>query len=163
MGIDPWGQALTFLGALGLGAGLGLVYDLFRLLRRRVRLPLLGPVLDLLFWVVVTAGLFLLSIIFAPVVGIVPGAATAPALIFVGILMLSNIRDVDFGDMSEALPAFCTIVFMPFTYSIANGVAVGLITYCIMKLFTGKVREIQPLAAVVSLIFILRYAFMTLG
>lgn len=111
----------------------------------------------------VTAGLFLLSMVFAPVVGIVPGAATAPALIFVGILMLSNIRDVDFGDMSEALPAFCTIVFMPFTYSIANGVAVGLITYCIMKLFTGKVREIQPLAAVVSLIFILRYAFMTLG
>ena len=111
----------------------------------------------------VTAGLFLLSMVFAPVVGIVPGAATAPALIFVGILMLSNIRDVDFGDMSEALPAFCTIVFMPFTYSIANGVAVGLITYCIMKLFTGKVREIQPLAAVVSLIFMLRYAFMTLG
>ena len=62
MGIDLWGQALTFLGALGLGAGLGLVYDLFRLLRRRVRLPLLGPVLDLLFWVVVTAGLFLYAI-----------------------------------------------------------------------------------------------------
>ncbi len=64
---------------------------------------------------------FLAAIIFAPVVGIVPAAATAPALIFVGILMLSNIKEVDFSDMTNALPAFCTIVFMPFTYSIANG------------------------------------------
>ena len=90
----------------------------------------------------VTALMFLGAILFAPIVSIVPAAATAPALIFVGILMLGNIRDVDFSDMSNALPAFCTIVFMPFTYSIANGVAFGLITYCLMKL---------------------RYAFMTLG
>ena len=62
MGIDLWEQALTFLGALGLGAGLGLVYDLFRLLRHRVRLPLLGPALDFLFWMLVTAGLFLYAI-----------------------------------------------------------------------------------------------------
>lgn len=112
---------------------------------------------------VVTAFLFLASLIFAPIVGIVPGAATAPALIFVGILMLSNIRDVDFGDMTEALPAFCTIVFMPFTYSIANGVAVGLIMFCLVKLLSGKAKEIQPLAAIVALVFVLRYAFMTLG
>ena len=75
----------------------------------------------------VTALMFLGAILFAPIVSIVPAAATAPALIFVGILMLGNIRDVDFSDMSNALPAFCTIVFMPFTYSIANGVAFGLI------------------------------------
>lgn len=112
---------------------------------------------------VVTALLFLISIVMAPVVGIVPSAATAPALIFVGILMLSNIRDVDFHDMTEALPAFCTIVFMPFTYSIANGVAVGLITFCLIKLFCGKFREVRPLALIVALIFVLRYAFMTLG
>lgn len=112
---------------------------------------------------VVTAGLFLASLIFAPVVGIVPGAATAPALIFVGILMLSNIRDVDFSEMTEALPAFCTIVFMPFTYSIANGVALGLIMFCLVKLFSGKAKEIRPLAAIVSIVFVLRYAFMTLG
>ena len=86
----------------------------------------------------VTALLFLAAIIFAPIVNIVPGSATAPALIFVGILMLGNIKDVDFSDMTNALPAFCTIVFMPFTYSIANGVAVGLIMYCFIKLFTGK-------------------------
>ena len=111
----------------------------------------------------VTAVMFLASIIFAPIVSIVPGQATAPALIFVGILMLSNIKEVDFSEMSNALPAFCTVVFMPFTYSIANGVAVGLITYCFMKLFTGKAREIKALTWIISIIFILRYAFMTLG
>lgn len=111
----------------------------------------------------VTSLLFLASILFAPIVGIVPGAATAPALIFVGILMMSNIKDVDFSDMAEALPSFCTIIFMPFTYSIANGVAMGLITYCIMKLFTGKVKQIKVLTAIVAFIFILRYAFMTMG
>ncbi|MEG1459608.1 MAG: NCS2 family permease, partial [Acetivibrio sp.] len=66
-------------------------------------------------------------------------------------------------DMTNALPAFCTIVFMPFTYSIANGVAMGLITYCLIKLFTGKAKEIKPLTAAVAFIFIIRYAFMTLG
>ena len=111
----------------------------------------------------VTAVMFLASIIFAPIVSIVPGQATAPALIFVGILMLSNIKEVDFSEMSNALPAFCTVVFMPFTYSIANGVAVGLITYCFMKLFTGKAREIKALTWIISIIFILRYASMTLG
>ena len=111
----------------------------------------------------VTALLFLAAIIFAPIVNIVPGSATAPALIFVGILMLGNIKDVDFSDMTNALPAFCTIVFMPFTYSIANGVAVGLIMYCFIKLFTGKKNEIKTLTWIISLIFIFRYAFMTLG
>lgn len=110
-----------------------------------------------------TSILFLFSIIFAPVVGIVPAAATAPALIFVGILMLGNIREVDFSDMTDALPAFCTIVFMPFTYSIANGIAFGLITFCVIKTFTGKIREIKLLTVIVSVIFILRYIFMTLG
>ena len=111
----------------------------------------------------VTAVLFLGAIIFAPIVSIVPGAATAPALIFVGILMLGNIKDVDFSDMANALPAFCTVVFMPFTYSIANGVAVGLIMYCIIKLFTGKANDIKVLTWIISIVFILRYAFMTLG
>ncbi|MEG1993424.1 MAG: NCS2 family permease, partial [Oscillospiraceae bacterium] len=111
----------------------------------------------------VTSLLFLAAIIFAPIVGIVPGAATAPALIFVGILMMSNVKDVDFSEMTEALPSFCTIIFMPFTYSIANGVAMGLITFCLMKLFSGKVKEIKLLTAIVALVFIARYAFMTLG
>lgn len=111
----------------------------------------------------VTAVLFLASIIFAPIVGIVPGAATAPALIFVGILMLSNIKDIDFSDMTIALPAFCTAVFMSFAYSIANGVAVGLIMYCLIKLFTAKASDVKVLTWIISIVFIFRYAFMTLG
>lgn len=111
----------------------------------------------------VTALLFLGAILFAPVVSIVPSAATAPALIFVGILMLGNIKDVDFSDMCNALPAFCTIIFMPFTYSIANGVAFGLITYCLMNLFTGRKQNVKALTFVISFVFIIRYAFMTLG
>jgi AGZA family xanthine/uracil permease-like MFS transporter len=108
-----------------------------------------------------TAMLFLLSIIFAPIVGIIPSAATAPALIFVGILMMSNIKDVDFSDMCNALPGFCTIIFMPFTYSIANGVAFGLITYCLMKLFTGKAKDVKLLTWIIAIVFIIRYIFMT--
>ncbi|MBA4699960.1 MAG: NCS2 family permease [Ruminococcus sp.] len=111
----------------------------------------------------VTALLFLGAIIFAPIVGIVPGAATAPALIFVGILMLSNVKDVDFSDMTNALPAFCTIVFMPFTYSIANGVALGLITFCLMKICSKKFEEVKVLTLVISIVFVIRYVFMTLG
>lgn len=91
----------------------------------------------------VTAIAFLAAIIFAPVVSIVPAAATAPALIFVGILMLSNIKEVDFSDMTNALPAFCTIVFMPFTYSIANGIAMGLISYCLLKVFSHRRCEVE--------------------
>ena len=111
----------------------------------------------------VTAVMFLGAILFAPIVSIVPAAATAPALIFVGILMLGNIRDVDFSEMSNALHAFCTIVFMPFTYSIANGVAFGLITYCLMNIMTGKRREVRALTFMISVVFVVRYAFMTLG
>jgi len=110
-----------------------------------------------------TALMFLASIIFAPIVTIIPNAATSPALIFVGVLMLSNVKDIDFSDITDAVPAFCTIVFMPFTYSIANGIALGLITYCILKIFTGQGEKIKALTWVVSIIFILRYAFITLG
>lgn len=111
----------------------------------------------------VTAVMFLGSILFVPIVSIVPAAATAPALIFVGILMLGNIREVDFSEMSNALPAFCTIVFMPFTYSIANGVAFGLITYCLMKLMTGRKQDVKVLTLMISVVFVVRYACMTLG
>ena len=110
-----------------------------------------------------TALLFLVALIMAPVVSIIPSAATAPALIFVGILMLSSVKDVDLDNMESALPAFCTIVFMPFTYSIATGIALGLITYCLLQLLIGEWRKIKPLTVIVALIFIVRYAFMTLG
>ncbi|MDD7306413.1 MAG: NCS2 family permease [Peptoniphilaceae bacterium] len=110
-----------------------------------------------------TAILFLAAIIFAPFVSIIPAAATAPALIYVGVLMLSNIKDVDFDDITNAIPAFITITFMPFTYSIANGIAMGLISFCLLKVFTGKTKEIKPLTAIVSIVFALRYFLITLG
>ena len=106
---------------------------------------------------------FLAAIVFAPVVGIVPAAATAPALIFVGVLMLGNIKDVDFSEPTDAVASFCTIVFMPFTYSIANGIAMGLITYCLLKVFTNKAKEVEGLTSVIAVVFVFRYAFMTLG
>ena len=109
-----------------------------------------------------TALLFLASIVLAPIVSIIPAAATAPVLVYVGVLMLSNVKDVDFGDMTNAIPAFCTIVFMPFTYSIANGVAFGLITHCLLKALTGKFKEIKPLCLIVALMFLARYAFMSM-
>jgi len=109
-----------------------------------------------------TAVMFLVAIIFAPVVGMIPSVATAPALIYVGVLMLSNIKEVDFDDITNAIPAFCAIVFMPFTYSIANGVAVGLILHCVMKALTGKTKEIKPLTLAVALIFVVRYAFVSM-
>lgn len=110
-----------------------------------------------------TAILFLLSIIFVPLISIIPAQATAPALIYVGVLMLAGVKDIDFDDVSNALPAFCTIVFMPFTYSIANGIAIGLITYCLVKLFTGQKEQIKPLTLIIALTFAFRYAFITLG
>lgn len=111
----------------------------------------------------VTSILFLLSLVIAPFVGIIPAAATAPALIFVGVLMMSCIKEVDFGDMSEGIPAFMTMAFMPFTYSIANGIAAGLITYVLIKLLSGKVKEIRIFTVVLCLIFVVRFAFMTTG
>ena len=111
----------------------------------------------------VTAVAFLAAIVFAPVVGIVPAAATAPALIFVGVLMLGNIKDVDFSEPTDEVASFCTIVFMPFTYSIANGIAMGLITYCLLKVFTNKAKEVEVLTSVIAVVFVIRYAFMTLG
>ncbi|MCP6429250.1 NCS2 family permease, partial [Klebsiella pneumoniae] len=80
--------------------------------------------------------LFLLSLFFAPLAGLIPTAATAPALIIVGALMLESVRQIDFNDFTESLPAFLTIVLMPFTYSIANGISAGLVMYPLLKLVT---------------------------
>lgn len=124
---------------------------------------------------VVTAGMFLVAIVLAPFITIIPSAATAPALIFLGVLMMGAVKDVDFGDMTEALPAFCTMVFMPFTYSIANGIAAGLITYILVKILSGRHqflkpadgserrREINIITVVLAFLFVIRFAFMVNG
>lgn len=101
--------------------------------------------------------LFILSLFMGGVVGIVPTEATAPALVIVGILMLESIKEVDFSDFTEALPAFFTIVIMPFSYSIANGIAAGIIFYPLMKLFTKRYKEVHPIIYVLAVLFIIRF------
>lgn len=111
----------------------------------------------------VTSILFLCSLVIAPFVGMIPGAATAPALIFVGVLMISSMKELNYTDMSEAIPSFVTVAFMPFTYSIANGIGAGLITYTLIKLLSGKTKDIRPFTVVLCLLFVLRFAFMITG
>lgn len=109
---------------------------------------------------VTTGILFLLSLFLAPLVGMVPAEATAPALIVVGVLMMTSIKHIDFEDFSEALPAFLTMAIMPFSYSIANGIAAGLIFYPITKITTGKGKEVHPAIYVLAILFILRFTIL---
>jgi len=88
---------------------------------------------------------------------LVPGQATAPALVIVGVLMMSTIKHIDFDDFTEALPAFFTIALMPFTYSIANGIAAAMIFYPIMKIATGRQKELSPIVYILAVLFLLRY------
>ena len=103
------------------------------------------------------AVLFALAILAAPFVVLIPNVAVAPALIYVGFLMVSHVKEVDFKDPTEAFPAFLTVVIMPLTFSIANGIAFGLISYIVIKTCTGKIKEIKPLAVIIALMFVLQY------
>jgi AGZA family xanthine/uracil permease-like MFS transporter len=94
---------------------------------------------------VITALLFILALFFAPLIGIVPAYATAPALIIVGVYMFKNIKEIDFNDFTEAIPAFLTIILMPLTYSISIGLSFGFISYVILKLVVGKANKISIL------------------
>ncbi|MCK5906960.1 MAG: NCS2 family permease [Flavobacteriales bacterium] len=94
---------------------------------------------------VVTAGLFFLALFFAPLIGIVPAYATAPALIIVGVYMFKNIKEIDFNDFTEAIPAFLTIILMPLTFSISIGLSFGFISYVILKSVVGKAGDISLL------------------
>jgi AGZA family xanthine/uracil permease-like MFS transporter len=107
---------------------------------------------------VVVAICFFLSLFIAPLVGVVPAQATAPALIIVGVLMISSIMKIDFENFEEALPAFLTVVIMPFTYSIANGIAAGFIFYTLVKIVRGKAKEVHPIMYIFALLFILKFA-----
>ncbi len=104
-----------------------------------------------------TAGCFLLALVAAPFVGLIPGVATAPALIFVGALMISGLKNMDFDDISEAIPGFLTVAMMPLTYSIANGIGFGLISHCVIKLLSGKVKETSWITWLLSFFFILKF------
>jgi AGZA family xanthine/uracil permease-like MFS transporter len=104
-----------------------------------------------------TGILFLLALFFAPFVVLIPNVAVAPALIYVGFLMVSHVREVDFKDPTEAFPAFLTVVMMPLSFSIANGIAFGLISYIVIKLFTGRIKEVKWIAVIITFLFILQY------
>lgn len=105
---------------------------------------------------VVTAGLFLLALFFSPIFLMIPAAATAPALFLVGLFMMSPIKEIDFDDFTEAIPAFVTLIIMPLAYSISDGIVYGLLSYIILKTATGKFKEVHPLSWVIALFFIIK-------
>lgn len=111
---------------------------------------------------VVTAVLFLLSMFLAPVVGIVPAQATAPALIIVGIMMLASFKDINWDDLEEAIPAFFAAIFMAFCYSISYGIAAGFIFYCIVKVCKGKAKEIHPILWICTGLFIINFIILAI-
>ncbi|WP_127782369.1 NCS2 family permease [Rhodococcus sp. X156] len=107
---------------------------------------------------VVTGVLFLAAMFLTPLYSVIPIEAAAPALVVVGALMIAQIKEIDFSDLSIALPAFLTIVVMPFTYSIANGIGVGFITWVVLRVARGRRKEINPLLWVVALLFVAYFA-----
>jgi AGZA family xanthine/uracil permease-like MFS transporter len=109
---------------------------------------------------VVVAFLFLLAMFFAPVAGAIPPMATAPALVIVGALMIRSVLEINWQDVTESIPAFLTMLAMPLTFSIANGLALGFIFYALLKLFTGRAREASPLVYVLAGLFVLRYVYL---
>jgi AGZA family xanthine/uracil permease-like MFS transporter len=111
---------------------------------------------------VVTAVLFILSMFLAPVVGIVPAQATAPALIAVGIMMMSSFKEIAWNDLDEAIPAFFAAIFMAFCYSISYGIAGGFIFYCLVKICKGKAKEINPVLWVSAGLFLLNFIILAL-
>ncbi|AFD05446.1 NCS2 family permease [Solitalea canadensis] len=107
-----------------------------------------------------TAGMFLIALFFAPLFLLVPSAATAPALIIVGLFMVSSIASINFNDFTEAIPAFMTMVMMPFTYSIAQGIVFGMLAFVFIKLFTGKANQISITVYIIALLFLLKLVWM---
>lgn len=103
------------------------------------------------------AVLFLACLFFAPLAGSVPAYATAPALFYVACLMLHELVDLDWDDLTEVIPACVTALLMPFTYSIANGVAFGFITYAVLKALTGRARDVKPVVWVIAAVFLFKF------
>lgn len=108
----------------------------------------------------VTGLLFVLAVFFSPLFGLVPQAATAPALIIVGFLMISPLSNINWDDFSEAIPAFIAIVSIPFTNSISEGIAFGIISYVIIKLLVGRPKDNSALLYILAILFFLRYFFL---
>ncbi|AMR68372.1 MULTISPECIES: NCS2 family permease [Pseudomonadaceae] len=108
---------------------------------------------------IVVAGLFLLALFFAPLAGTVPAFATAPALLFVAVLMTSGLAEIDWDDITVAAPVVITALAMPLTFSIANGIAFGFIAWVVIKALAGRFKELNPALVVLAAIFIAKFAF----
>lgn len=104
-----------------------------------------------------TGACFAIASLLFPVFSIIPTAATSAALVIVGLFMISTVAEINFGDITEAFPAFMTILMMPLTYSIAEGISFGIISFAVIKLLTGKGKEVSPIIYILALIFIIRY------
>jgi AGZA family xanthine/uracil permease-like MFS transporter len=112
---------------------------------------------------VIVALLFTLSIFFIPLLSGIPAFATTPALLIVGVLMAGNVRGIRWDDPAESIPSFLTILMMPLTYSIAEGLAIGFITYPLIKAFQGKAHEISIAVWILAGIFVLRFVMIGLN
>lgn len=110
---------------------------------------------------IVTGLCFLLSLFVAPLVGAIPASATAPALIIVGALMLGSVAEIDWSEPAVAIPAFLTLVMIPLTYSIANGLGIGITSFALLKLLTGKAKRTDWLLFVLAALFVARFAFLS--
>lgn len=106
---------------------------------------------------VVTGFLFLVSLVLAPVFTTIPSFATAPALIFVGFLMVGSVVEIDFSDITESIPAYLCLLCMPLMYSISEGIAVGIISYVVINVIAGKAKKITPLMYILAVLFVLKY------
>jgi AGZA family xanthine/uracil permease-like MFS transporter len=106
---------------------------------------------------VTVAILFVIAIVFAPLVGLIPSIATAPVLILVGVLMMGEVVHINFQDITDAIPAFLSIIMMPLTYSIAQGLAFGFMSYCLIKLVTGRWKENNAVIYILTVLFILHF------
>ena len=105
----------------------------------------------------VVGGCFAVAMFFSPLFLSIPSAATAPALVIVGLLMAEQIKNVDFDDLSESIPAFVCMIMMPLTYSISNGILIGMITYVLMNMICGKFKKLSPAMYILAVMFILKY------
>ena len=107
----------------------------------------------------VVGACFVIALFFSPLFLSIPAAATAPALVIVGLLMMEPVKEIPFDDFSESIPAFVCIIMMPMTYSISNGILLGMITYVLMNLITGKRSKVTPAMGILAVLFILKYIF----
>ncbi|NLC77822.1 MAG: NCS2 family permease, partial [Clostridia bacterium] len=106
---------------------------------------------------IVASTLFLVALFFSPLIGVVPGEATAPVLIIVGVFMIEPVMKINFSDYLEAIPAFLAIVMMPFAYSIAEGIVFGVLAYTLLHFLTGKFEKISVTMWILSLLFLIRF------